>query len=136
MITEHAAGRLVYDAHYLEIEHTDGIVVVQGLLSADRTTEEEQAFYARATDFLARGAKGRAEDVTIALVENSREDWSFGNGSDGQARRRRHSFSTVRSQRHPWMVLFSLSPTGSRSTSLAGKRDKVPVDHRTTEIRE
>jgi hypothetical protein len=56
VITEHAAGRLVYDAHYLEIEHTDGIVVVQGLLSADRTTEEEQAFYARATDFLARGA--------------------------------------------------------------------------------
>lgn len=80
MITEHAAGRLVYDAQYLEIERTDGIVVVQVFLSADRTTEQKQAFHARATDFLARGAKVRAEDVTIALVENSREDWSFGNG--------------------------------------------------------
>jgi len=81
VITEHAGGRLVYEAHHLEIERTDGIVVVvQVCLSAGRTTEQKRAFYARAAELLARDAKVRAEDVTIALVENSREDWSFGNG--------------------------------------------------------
>jgi hypothetical protein len=44
VITEQAAGRLVYDAHYLEIERTGGIVVVQVFLSAGRTTEQKRAF--------------------------------------------------------------------------------------------
>ena len=53
---------------------------VTAILSAGRTTEQKQAFYAKAAERLAREAKVRPEDVVIALVENTREDWSFGNG--------------------------------------------------------
>jgi len=80
VITEHASGRLVYDSNYLEVKRTDGVVIVQVFLSAGRTTEQKRAFYARAAELLARDANVRPEDVTIALVQNSREDWSFGNG--------------------------------------------------------
>jgi phenylpyruvate tautomerase PptA (4-oxalocrotonate tautomerase family) len=80
VITEHAPGRLIYDPDYLEVKRTDGIVLVQVLLSSGRSTAQKQAFYARAAELLAREAKVRPEDVTITLVENVRENWSFGNG--------------------------------------------------------
>jgi 4-oxalocrotonate tautomerase len=80
IITEHPAGRLIYHASYLGVERTDGIVIVQILLSAGRAPEQKQAFYARLAALLAQNAKLRPEDVTIALVENTRGDWSFGNG--------------------------------------------------------
>jgi phenylpyruvate tautomerase PptA (4-oxalocrotonate tautomerase family) len=80
VITEHAAGRLIYDPGYLEVRRTDGIVMVQVFLSAGRATGQKQAFYARAAQLLALEAKVRPEDVVIALVENNRQDWSFGNG--------------------------------------------------------
>jgi len=80
VITEHAPGRLVYNQHYLEVKRTDGVVFIQVFLSAGRTLEQKQAFYARAAELLARDAGMRPEDVTIVLVENTRENWSFGNG--------------------------------------------------------
>ena len=80
VITEHAPARMIYDANYLEVKRTDGIVMVQVLLSAGRTTEQKRAFYARLAELLAREARVRPEDVTITLVENVRENWSFGNG--------------------------------------------------------
>jgi phenylpyruvate tautomerase PptA (4-oxalocrotonate tautomerase family) len=48
VITEHSPARLRYDKAYLGVERTDGIVMVQVTLSAGRTTEQKQAFYARA----------------------------------------------------------------------------------------
>jgi len=79
VITEHLTGRLVYNASYLEIERTDGIVLVQVFLSAGRTPELKQAFYARAAALLAE-AGVRPQDATITLSENQRGDWSFGDG--------------------------------------------------------
>jgi 4-oxalocrotonate tautomerase len=79
VINEHAPGRLVYNAHYLDIERTDGIVLVQVFLSAGRTTEQKQAFYARTAELMAQGGV-RPQDVAISLVPSTREDWSFGNG--------------------------------------------------------
>jgi 4-oxalocrotonate tautomerase len=80
VITEHARGRLVYNAAYLGVERTDGIVLVQVTLSAGRTTDQKRAFYARAAELLEQHANVRPGDVTISLVESTREDWSFGNG--------------------------------------------------------
>ena len=80
MITEHAPNRLIYDSAYLGVERTQGIVFVQVFLSAGRTTEQKQAFYARAANLLASEARVRPEDVTVILTENTREDWSFGQG--------------------------------------------------------
>src|SRR6516165_4474766 len=80
VITEHAPNRLIYDPAYLGVERTQGIVFVQVFLSAGRTTEQKQAFYARAANLLASEARVRPEDVTVILTENTREDWSFGQG--------------------------------------------------------
>ena len=81
VIGEHAPGRLVYDPQYLGVERTDGFAFVQVFLSAGRTTEQKRAFYARLAELLEGGpAKMRPEDVAVGLVENTREDWSFGNG--------------------------------------------------------
>lgn len=79
VINEHAPGRLVYSPGYLDIERTDGVVLVQVFLSAGRTTEQKQAFYARTAQLMAQSGV-RPQDVTISLVPSTREDWSFGNG--------------------------------------------------------
>jgi 4-oxalocrotonate tautomerase len=79
VISEHKPGRLVYNPEYLEVLRSDGIVLIQVYLSAGRSAEMKQAFYARAAELLA-AAGVRPEDVTICLVENQRGDWSFGKG--------------------------------------------------------
>jgi phenylpyruvate tautomerase PptA (4-oxalocrotonate tautomerase family) len=79
VVTEHPPNRLRYDKSYLGVERSDGIVLVQVFLSKGRTTEQKQAFYATLARRLER-AGVRPEDVTISIVESTREDWSFGNG--------------------------------------------------------
>jgi 4-oxalocrotonate tautomerase len=80
VITEHEPGRFIYDPGYLGIARTDGFVFVQVFFSAGRTTEQKKAFYARVAELLNIQAHVRPEDVAIALVENTPENWSFGHG--------------------------------------------------------
>ena len=80
VIAEHDADHLVYNPDYLDVHRTDDIVLVQVTLSTGRSTEQKQAFYARLAALLREDPGVRPEDVTISLVENTREDWSFGNG--------------------------------------------------------
>jgi phenylpyruvate tautomerase PptA (4-oxalocrotonate tautomerase family) len=80
VIAEHSPGRLIYNSGYLGVERTAGIVIVQVFLSSGRSTAQKQAFYARAAELLAAEAATRPEDVTIVLTENTRADWSFGQG--------------------------------------------------------
>jgi phenylpyruvate tautomerase PptA (4-oxalocrotonate tautomerase family) len=55
-------------------------VLIRVTLSAGRTTEAKQAFYASVAERLADRPGIPAEDVAVALVENARENWSFGRG--------------------------------------------------------
>ena len=82
IITEHANGEgLVADRHYLGIDRTDGIVMIQIALRRGRTVEQKQALYRRIAENLAAApASVRPQDVFVALVENDLADWSFGNG--------------------------------------------------------
>jgi 4-oxalocrotonate tautomerase len=80
LLEEHGAGTLRFDRHYLDIERTDRFVLVRVTLSAGRSTEAKQAFYRRLADLLAERVGLRTEDLAVALVENAREDWSFGRG--------------------------------------------------------
>lgn len=80
VIDEHSPGRLIYNSGYLGVVRTEGIVIVQVFLSSGRSTAQKQAFYARAAELLAAEAAMRPEDVTIVLTENTRADWSFGQG--------------------------------------------------------
>jgi phenylpyruvate tautomerase PptA (4-oxalocrotonate tautomerase family) len=80
VITEHAKADFVYDAQYLNIARTDGLVIIQITLNAGRTTELKKALYHRIADLLHQEAGVRREDVFINLVEVPKENWSFGNG--------------------------------------------------------
>ena len=80
IITEHDANTLVYDPGYLDIARTDGIVIVQITLNDGRTVELKKAFYKALADRLHRELGIRMEDVFISLVEEKKENWSFGNG--------------------------------------------------------
>ena len=80
VINEHSPGRLIYNSGYLGVERTERIVIVQVFLSSGRSTPQKQAFYARAAELLGAEAGVRPQDVTIVLTENTRADWSFGQG--------------------------------------------------------
>jgi phenylpyruvate tautomerase PptA (4-oxalocrotonate tautomerase family) len=80
VITEHPPEYLVFNPDYLDIRRSEDIVLVQITLSVGRTTEQKQAFYARLASLLREDPGLRPEDLAISLVENTREDWSFGNG--------------------------------------------------------
>ena len=80
VIAEHDPDHLVYNPDYLDIQRTDDIVLVQITLSTGRPTAQKQAFYARLAALLREDPGRRPEDLAVSLVENTREDWSFGNG--------------------------------------------------------
>jgi 4-oxalocrotonate tautomerase len=80
VIQEHDAHHLIYDPKYLGVERSDNIVFVQVVLAAGRDAAKKQAFYARLAELLQQDPGLRPEDLVINLVEDQREDWSFGNG--------------------------------------------------------
>jgi 4-oxalocrotonate tautomerase len=79
-ITAHDPDDLIFDRSYLDIERSDRFVCIQVTLSAGRTQEAKQAFYARLAELLGEKVSLRSEDLAVILVENNRDDWSFGRG--------------------------------------------------------
>ncbi len=80
VITQHSSATLHFDRHYLEIQRSDRFVLVRVTLSAGRSADAKSAFYARLAELLTDRAGLRPEDLAVVLVENEREDWSFGRG--------------------------------------------------------
>lgn len=80
ILTEHDRDSLVYDPEYLNIQRTDGIVMIQITLNEGRTLEMKKAFYKQLAERLHAELGIRMEDVFISLVEVRKENWSFGNG--------------------------------------------------------
>jgi len=79
LITEHDAEDFVYDPHYLGIERSSDLVMVQITISSGRSLAKKRALFRRIADNLV--ALGlRREDVWVNLVEVAKENWSFGNG--------------------------------------------------------
>lgn len=80
IVSEHPKGHLIYDPGYLGVQRTDGLVLIQVFLSSGRTTGQKQAFYERLAELVEEKTQTRPEDIMVVLVENDREDWSFGGG--------------------------------------------------------
>jgi 4-oxalocrotonate tautomerase len=78
IINEHGLKGFDFNRSYLDIDRSDRFVLVQVTLSAGRSTEAKQAFYARLAELLAEAIALRTEDLSIVMVENERADWSFG----------------------------------------------------------
>jgi len=80
IITEHDQDSLIYDPEYLNIQRTEGIIIIQITLNEGRTLERKKAFYKQLAERLHEELGVRMEDVFISLVEVKKENWSFGNG--------------------------------------------------------
>jgi len=80
IITRHSAQSLIYDATYLGVSRTDGIVMIQITLNEGRTLDQKKVFYSGVAEQLHQELGIRKEDVLINLVEVKKENWSFGNG--------------------------------------------------------
>jgi len=80
IVTEHAGDGLIYDRHFLGIERSDDIVMIQITLRRGRAVTRKQALYRRLAERLHDAAGVRPQDVFVSLVENDLSDWSFGDG--------------------------------------------------------
>lgn len=80
IITEHDNHSLIYDAAYLDIQRTPGIIVIQITLNEGRTVELKKLLYQTIAERLHKELDVRRENVFISLVEVKKENWSFGNG--------------------------------------------------------
>ena len=80
VITEHDENGLIFDPEYLDIQRTNGFVLIQITLSEGRTVELKKAFYKRLAERLHNELEIRMEDIFVNLVEVKKENWSFGNG--------------------------------------------------------
>jgi len=80
VITEHDSNTLIYDAEYLHISRTDGVIFIQITLNEGRSVEAKKAFYHTLAARLREELDVRQEDVLVNLVEVRKENWSFGNG--------------------------------------------------------
>ena len=80
LIAEYEAKNFVFDPNYLDIRHTEDLVIIQITRNEGRTVEQKKALYKAIADGLANELSLRREDVFIGLIEVRRENWSFGNG--------------------------------------------------------
>jgi 4-oxalocrotonate tautomerase len=80
VISEHGAGRLVFDTGYLGISRTSGVVLIQITISSGRSLDQKRALYEAIARNLAARPGMRTEDVFVNVLEVVRENWSFGNG--------------------------------------------------------
>jgi 4-oxalocrotonate tautomerase len=80
VVTQHDADGFLYGAHYLGIDRSDDLVIIQLTVSNPRTLEQKKALFARIAERLAENPGIRPQDVFINLVEVGRENWSFGRG--------------------------------------------------------
>ncbi len=80
VITEHRSSTLRFDRHYLDIARSERFVLVRLTLAAGRTTAAKQAFYRLLAELLTDRIGLPIEDLAVIMVENGREDWSFGRG--------------------------------------------------------
>ncbi|WP_145407521.1 tautomerase family protein [Paenibacillus xylanexedens] len=69
-----------FDPTCLDIERTDGFLIVQITLNAGRSGDVKKEFYAELAEQLHQQRDIRKEDVFINLIEVTRENWSYGNG--------------------------------------------------------
>ncbi|MBB2921254.1 tautomerase family protein [Cellulomonas cellasea] len=79
VITEHPRGRIIAEDTGLGLERTDGVVVIQ-VTQQGRNQDQKRAMYAAMAKQLQERAGLDPSDLIISVVENTRDDWSFGLG--------------------------------------------------------
>jgi 4-oxalocrotonate tautomerase len=81
VVTRHAADEIIYPKEgYLGLTYTGDLILIQITWVGGRSIEVKKKFYKRIADEIHERAGVRKEDIWINLVDDAREDWSFGNG--------------------------------------------------------
>ena len=80
ILSEKTPELRIVDPNYLGIARTEDFVLVQIFLSVGRSDAIKRSLYAAIARNLAADPGLRPQDAMIALAENTRVDWSFGNG--------------------------------------------------------
>ncbi|ACY23377.1 4-oxalocrotonate tautomerase [Gordonia bronchialis DSM 43247] len=79
IITEHKPGRIILEDTGLGFDRTDDAVVIQ-IFQQGRTLDHKRAAFRALADRLESETGLRPADLVISVSENTREDWSFGEG--------------------------------------------------------
>ena len=81
IVTRHSSDEIIYpEEGYLGIRYSPDLIIIQVTWVGGRSTDVKKQFYRRIADEIHAKAGVRKEDVWINLVNDEREDWSFGNG--------------------------------------------------------
>ena len=80
LITEHPKENYLYAATYLDINHTDALIIIQITLNEGRTVDLKKALYKAIAEGLHTSVGVKPQDVFVNLLEVKKENWSFGNG--------------------------------------------------------
>ena len=81
IVTRHEADEIIYPAEgYLGATYSEQLIFIQINWLGGRSVQTKQKFYERVVDDIHNSQNIRKEDIVIVLLENGREDWSFGNG--------------------------------------------------------
>lgn len=79
VITEHPRGQVIAEDTGLGYERTDGVTVIQ-VFQQGRDAAQKQALYRALATRLEESCGIASTDLIVSVVENQREDWSFGEG--------------------------------------------------------
>ena len=81
IVTRHSADEIIYpEEGYLGVQYSPDLIIIQVTWVGSRLTDVKKQFYRRIADEIHAKAGVRKEDVWINLVDDGRDDWSFGNG--------------------------------------------------------
>jgi 4-oxalocrotonate tautomerase len=81
IVTRHSTDEIIYpEEGYLGVQYSPDLIIIQVTWVGGRSTEVKKQFYRHIADEIHAKSGVRKEDVWINLVDDGREDWSFGNG--------------------------------------------------------
>lgn len=78
-ISEFKKEHFHFDKTIWDVKRSDDVVLIY-ITSISRTAEMKKNFYKEVVRVLAINPKVRKEDVFVTIVNNDKENWSFGNG--------------------------------------------------------
>jgi phenylpyruvate tautomerase PptA (4-oxalocrotonate tautomerase family) len=79
IVTEHKPGQIIAEDTGLGFTRTDDLVIVQ-VVQQGRSEAQKQAMYRALADRLEQRTGLSPQDLIVSVTENTREDWSFGEG--------------------------------------------------------
>lgn len=79
VIHQHDPGELIVEDTGLGIERSNGVTVIQ-VTQQGRDRAQKEALYAALAQRLGDRGLVQPRDLVVSVVENTRDDWSFGHG--------------------------------------------------------